>query len=75
MEVIFSVATGRVKWFNESKGYGFITQDNGENDVFVHFSAVQGDGFKTLREDEEVEFDITQGPKGPQASNLVKAGY
>lgn len=65
---------GRVKWFNESKGYGFIEQENGENsqDVFVHYTAIQGDGFKTLREGQEVSFDITQGAKGPQATNVVK---
>ncbi len=62
---------GRVKWFNDSKGYGFIEQDNGE-DVFVHFSAIEQDGFKTLSEGQEVEFEIVQGPKGLQASNVVK---
>lgn len=62
---------GRVKWFNDSKGYGFIEQENGP-DVFVHFSAVQGEGFKSLSEGQQVEFEITQGPKGPQASNVVK---
>jgi cold shock protein len=64
---------GRVKWFNESKGFGFIARANGP-DVFVHFSAIQGSGFRTLNEDDEVEFEITQGPKGPQASNVVKVG-
>lgn len=62
---------GRVKWFNASKGYGFIAQESGE-DVFVHFSAIQGDGYKTLEEGQEVEFEITQGPKGAQATNVVK---
>ena len=63
---------GKVKWFNDSKGYGFIEQENGE-DVFVHFSAVQQDGFKSLKTGEKVEFEIVQGPKGPQAANVVKA--
>ena len=63
---------GRVKWFNESKGYGFIEQENGR-DVFVHFSAIQEEGFKTLREGQQVEFDIVTGPRGPQAENVVKS--
>ena len=65
------MAKGTVKWFNDAKGYGFITQENGE-DVFVHFSAIQGEGFKTLKVDQEVEFEVTSGPKGPQATNVVK---
>ncbi len=64
------MANGTVKWFNDQKGYGFITQDNGGPDVFVHFSAIQGEGFKTLAEGQAVEFDVTQGQKGPQASNV-----
>ena len=62
---------GKVKWFNEAKGYGFISQDNGE-DVFVHFSAIQAEGFRTLAEGDRVSFDVTQGPKGLQASNVKK---
>lgn len=67
-----SKITGTVKWFNESKGFGFIEQEQGE-DVFVHFRAIQGDGFKTLAEGQQVEFDIEQGPKGAQAANVTKA--
>jgi CspA family cold shock protein len=66
-----SMATGKVKWFNNSKGYGFIENEGG-GDVFVHYSAIQGDGFKTLNEGESVEFEVSQGDKGPQAVNVVK---
>ena len=65
-----STTTGTVKWFNESKGFGFISQESGP-DVFVHFSAISGDGFKTLAEGKTVEFTISQGEKGPQAENVV----
>lgn len=65
------MARGRVKWFNEQKGYGFISQEGG-SDVFVHYSAIKGDGFKSLEEGQEVEFDVVKGPKGPQAANVVK---
>ena len=63
---------GKVKWFNESKGYGFIEQDGGGQDVFVHYSSISEKGFKTLKEGDKVSFEITAGPKGPQASNVVK---
>ena len=66
------MAVGTVKWFNEAKGFGFISQEGGE-DVFVHFSTIQGDGFKTLAEGDSVEFDVTRGPKGLQAANVRKA--
>ena len=66
------MANGTVKWFNEAKGFGFITQEGGE-DVFVHFSTIQGEGFKTLAEGERVDFDVTRGPKGLQAANVRKA--
>jgi CspA family cold shock protein len=64
------MATGTVKWFNESKGYGFITPDSGGDDLFAHFSAIQAKGFKTLAENQKVSFDITTGPKGKQAANI-----
>jgi cold shock protein len=64
------MATGKVKWFNAEKGFGFIAQDGGGPDVFVHFSAIQGSGYRSLDENQPVEFDITQGPKGPQAENV-----
>ena len=66
------MARGTVKWFSDQKGYGFITPEGGKKDVFVHFSALQGEGFKTLAEGQRVSFDITQGPKGEQAENVVK---
>jgi CspA family cold shock protein len=68
------MATGTVKWFNESKGFGFISPSDGGKDVFVHFSAIQGEGFKTLAEGQSVSFDVEEGPKGPQASNVVGEG-
>jgi cold shock protein len=67
------MATGLVKWFNDSKGYGFIQGDGVDGDIFVHYSAIQGDGFKTLAEGQKVSFDLIDGPKGPQASNVSKA--
>lgn len=64
------MATGIVKWFNDSKGFGFITPDDGSGDLFAHFSAIQSSGFKTLKEAQRVEFDVTNGPKGKQANNI-----
>ena len=65
------MTTGKVKWFNDSKGFGFLEQDNGD-DVFCHFSAITGDGFKSLQEGDSVEFDVVKGPKGLQAANVRK---
>ena len=67
------MATGKVKWFNETKGFGFITPDNGGEDLFAHYSAIQSSGFKILQENQEVTFDVVQGQKGKQASNIVPA--
>jgi cold shock protein len=64
------MSTGTVKWFNEAKGFGFITPDEGGKDLFVHFSAIQGGGFKTLKENDKVQFEIGQGAKGPNATNV-----
>ena len=67
------MATGVVKWFNDSKGFGFVTPEDGGKDLFAHFSAIQGQGFKTLKEGQRVSFDVTSGPKGQQASNIRAA--
>jgi cold shock protein len=72
-EVGKAMATGTVKWFNDAKGYGFITPDDGSEDLFAHFSAIQMQGFKTLKEGQKVSFEVTQGPKGKQASNIQAA--
>jgi CspA family cold shock protein len=66
------MAEGTVKWFNDSKGFGFITPDEGEKDCFVHYSAIQGDGFKSLAEGDRVEFEMGEGPKGPAAENVTR---
>lgn len=66
------MAIGLVKWFNDAKGYGFIQQEGSEKDVFVHYTAIQGEGFKTLAEGQKVEFELIDGPKGPQAANVSK---
>ena len=65
------MATGKVKWFDATKGFGFITPDDGSKDVFAHHTAIQGTGYKSLAENQEVTFDVTEGAKGPQASNIV----
>ena len=67
------MAEGTVKWFNDSKGFGFITPTDGSKDVFVHHSAIAGEGFKSLQEGDHVQYEVTQGPKGPQADNVRKA--
>lgn len=67
------MATGTVKWFNDAKGYGFITPDDGGEDLFAHFSSIQMNGFKSLKEGQKVQFDVVQGPKGKQASNIQQS--
>jgi CspA family cold shock protein len=66
------MASGKVKWFSDTKGYGFIEQDNGQ-DIFVHYTAIQGDGYKSLKPGDQVSFEVVSGPKGPQASKVTKA--
>jgi CspA family cold shock protein len=75
LELAMARSTGTVKWFNDAKGYGFITPEGGQKDCFVHHSAIQGGGFRTLAEGERVEFDIVQGAKGPAAENVTKVGH
>jgi cold shock protein len=67
------MAEGTVKWFNDAKGFGFITPDDGSEDLFAHFSSITGDGYKSLKEGQRVTFEVTDGPKGKQASNIAKA--
>lgn len=69
------MAAGKVKWFNESKGFGFIERFDGGDEIFVHYTAIRNEGFKTLAEGQEVEFDIYEGPKGPQAQNVIRKDY
>jgi CspA family cold shock protein len=73
-EVLTAMATGIVKWFNDAKGFGFITPDDGGEDLFAHFSAIQSGGFRSLKEGQKVEFEVVQGPKGRQASNIHALG-
>ena len=69
---VLDMAKGTVKWFSDQKGYGFVTPEDGSKDLFVHHSAIQGEGFKSLSEGQSVEFQVAEGPKGPQATNVVK---
>lgn len=71
--MVTQLPEGSVKWFNDAKGYGFIRQDGDNRDVFVHYSAINGEGFKTLKEGERVTFEVVQGPKGLQAANVMRA--
>ena len=73
-EVVFIMRIGTVKWFDEAKGFGFIAPEDGSSDVFVHYSVIEGKGFRTLAENQKVEFDVKVGPKGPQATMVKKFG-